>query len=119
MPRPPSIDDHYYGRDIPLKAVRVHTPDRNAIHYQNKYPVHIEPSRNGSKWEIDAVRKNFPQGRFYGNTLELSQTTVESVAEGAQAVSSQLAALEREACKSVAAWRRVRHSEVIQADMIW
>jgi hypothetical protein len=100
MPGPPSIDDHDYGRDVPLKAVSVRPPAAAAIQHREKYVVHIELSRNGSKWEQDAVKKFFPKGRIYANTLELSDTTVESVAEGAKELSGHLAALEREARKA-------------------
>lgn len=94
MGRMPTDD---YDRNIPLKAVRVHPPGAALVQSHSKYPVNIELSRNGSKWERDTVKKFFPQGRIYGNTLEISETTVETIAEGATEVSRQLAALEREA----------------------
>lgn len=88
-------EDH--DHNIPLKAVKVRPPSPDSTYSQSKYTVNIELSRQGSRFEQDAVKKFFPQGRIYGKTLELSQTTVESIAEGAATVSSQLAALEREA----------------------
>ncbi len=86
-----------YDRSIPLKAIKVQPPSASVVHSQSTYKVHIELSRNGSKWEKDAVQKFFPQGRIYSNTLELSDTTVEAIAAGAQTIYSQLASLEREA----------------------
>lgn len=94
MGRMPSDD---YDGSIPLKAVKVHPPGPAMVQSHGKYTVHIELSRNGSKWERDIVKKFFPHGRIYSNTLEISQTTVESIAEGAKEVSSQLSALEKEA----------------------
>jgi hypothetical protein len=112
MPGPPSIDDHDYGSDIPLKAVRVNPPNANAIRYRQTYEVQIELSRSASKWEQNAVKEFFPQGRIIANTLTLSDTTVETVAEGTQRISSQLAALQRAA-------RTVEDAELEQERQEW
>lgn len=84
-------------RSIPLKAVKVHPPSSIMVQSMAKYQVNIELSRNGSEWERDSVKDFFPHGRIYGKTLELNETTVESIAAGAAEVSSQLAALELKA----------------------
>lgn len=97
MPGPPTDD---YDHSIPLKAVRVRPPSPDAVHSQAAYTVHIELSRHGSVFEQGAVKKFFPHGRIYGNTLELNDTTVESIAENASTLSNELAALEREARKA-------------------
>lgn len=85
-----------YDRSIPLKAVKMVPPAPNAIYGQNEYTVHIELSRNASKFEREVVKKYFPHGRIYSNTLELSQTTVENIAENAAEVSGGLGRIERE-----------------------
>ena len=89
-----------YDHSIPLKAVKVVPPSPTAIYGQSKYVVHIELSRNASAFERNAVKKFFPQGRIYGDTLELSETTVENIAENSSMVSRGLEALEREARKA-------------------
>ncbi|BCW69976.1 hypothetical protein [Arthrobacter sp. NicSoilB8] len=113
QPGPPTED---YDHSIPLKAVKVYPPATEAASPRTTtYTVRIELSRNGSVFEKKAVEKFFPQGRIYGNTLELLDTTVETIAEGASLVSSQLTALEKEARKAADAENELQRQRDAEA----
>lgn len=78
---------------LPLRALKVYPPDDD-IRPQGRYTVRVALSREVKPWErpdVDAVISN---GRIYGSTLELNDTTIEEVAASTTRISQQLAQIE-------------------------
>lgn len=78
---------------LPLRALKIYPLDADT-RPQGKYTVRIALSREVKLWERPDVDAVIPNGRIYGSTLELNETSIEEVALSTARISQQLAQIE-------------------------